>query len=121
MKPSDLDRLGDDGVVWLFEQTYRAKMMQPLGTFSEWLHGLERDRLRVAMVYDRAGKSRLRLVAKGDREPSSGGGAVGEAAKALPKPSREPGSARIRNSPPRGPAPPSANGRASGHPREEPI
>ena len=78
VKPAELERLDDAAVVWLFDQTYRAKLVQPLGAFAEWLRGLERDRLRVAMVHDRGGKARLRLVAKGTREASTGGGDVGE-------------------------------------------
>ena len=79
VKPADLDRLGDDDLVWLFEQTFRAKMIQPLGAFGEWMKDLERDRLKVAMVRDSEGnKSRLRLVTKMKRDMTKGGGEVGE-------------------------------------------
>lgn len=71
VKPADLERLADPDVVWLYEQTFRSKMVQPLGRFAEWLKGLERDRLKVAMVMC-GGKSRLRLVTKIERDPSSG-------------------------------------------------
>lgn len=80
VKPAELDRLDGDQVAWLFEQTYRAKMVQPLGGFADWLRGLERDRLKVAQVYGADGKSRFRLVTKMEREPSTGtgGGQAGE-------------------------------------------
>lgn len=78
VKPADLERLDADGVVWLFEQTYRSKMVQPLGRFAAWMRDLERDRLKVAMVYEPTGKAYLRLVTKMQREPSEGGGEVGE-------------------------------------------
>lgn len=71
VKPADLDAMADEHVVWLFGQTYRAKLVQPLGQFSDWLKGLERDRLKVSMVH-KVGKSRLCLVAKAEREPAEG-------------------------------------------------
>ena len=73
MKPAELETLSEPHLVWLFEQTYRAKLCQPLGAFADWMAGLDRDRLKVAMV-KRGKVSRLCLVSKSEREPSEGGG-----------------------------------------------
>lgn len=35
-KPAELNNLADAGVRWLYEQTFRLKMTQPMGEFQKW-------------------------------------------------------------------------------------
>ena len=35
-KPAELNNLGDSAVRWLYEQTFRLKMTQPMGEFQDW-------------------------------------------------------------------------------------
>lgn len=42
LKPADLASATDDELVWLFRQTERLKLVQPLGPFAEFMSGLEK-------------------------------------------------------------------------------
>jgi hypothetical protein len=41
-KPGDLDHAPDDEIKWLYHETFRAHLRQPLREFREFLNGLER-------------------------------------------------------------------------------
>ena len=42
LKPADLESATDDELVWLYRQTERLKLVQPLGPFAEFMSGLEK-------------------------------------------------------------------------------
>jgi hypothetical protein len=80
LKPSELDGATDDELVWLYEQTRRLKIVQPMGRFAGFVQALESDRQKVVMVRGPEGVGHLRKVTKptrldhSAREGEGGGG-----------------------------------------------
>jgi hypothetical protein len=66
-KPGDLDAAEGDELVWLWWECHRVKFAQPLGAFADFRRSLEQARQKVVMV-NRAGRARLEIVAKGERD-----------------------------------------------------
>lgn len=42
LKPADLERAEDSELVWLYQQTERLKLVQPLGPFADFMSGLKK-------------------------------------------------------------------------------
>lgn len=73
-KPAELDRLDGPALVWLYRQTARLKIAQPLGDFRPFGHALRANGLKVVLVDDPDG-ARLCLVRKPPRpERTTGDG-----------------------------------------------
>lgn len=76
-KPADTLAASDDELVWLYQQTTRLKIAQPLGDFKAWLRDLEERGEKVVRVQVREGDGRLMRVRKQTRtgdfqEPDDG-------------------------------------------------
>ncbi|WP_096700023.1 hypothetical protein [Magnetospirillum sp. 15-1] len=67
-KPAELDDAPGDELVWLWWDTHRLKLVQPMGAFAEFRRQLQRDGQKVAMV-NRRGGARLEIVARAKRDP----------------------------------------------------
>lgn len=63
-KPADTLAASDDELVWLYQQTQRLKIAQPLGDFKTWLRDLEDRGEKVVRVQVREGDGRLMRVRK---------------------------------------------------------
>jgi hypothetical protein len=50
LKPSDLESATDDELVWLYRQTERLKLVQPLGPFAEFMSGLEKAGEKIVRI-----------------------------------------------------------------------
>ena len=67
-KPNDTLAASDDELVWLYHQTQRLKICQPLGEFKTWMKTLEERKEKVVRVHLGRGDGRLERVKKGKRE-----------------------------------------------------
>lgn len=67
-KPTDTLSSSDDELVWLYRETQRLKICQPLGDFKAWLKELERSGEKVVRVNIGRGEGRLRRVLKKGRK-----------------------------------------------------
>ncbi len=67
-KPNDTLAASDDELVWLYNQTQRLKICQPLGDFKAWMKMLEERKEKVVRVHLGRGDGRLERVKKGKRE-----------------------------------------------------
>jgi hypothetical protein len=74
-KPADTLAASDAELVWLYRQTQRLKICQPLGPFKSWMKGLKDERKKIARVHQGRGDGQLMRVRKGKR-----GGAEDDAA-----------------------------------------
>ncbi|WP_408913686.1 hypothetical protein [Brucella pseudogrignonensis] len=50
LKPADLESATDDELVWLYRQTERLKLVQPLGPFAEFMAGLEKAGEKIVRI-----------------------------------------------------------------------
>ncbi|OCJ65938.1 hypothetical protein A6U96_07490 [Agrobacterium tumefaciens] len=66
-KPADTLAATDDELVWLYRQTQRLKICQPLGEFKEWMKELKKERKKVVRVHVGRGDGQLMRVKKGKR------------------------------------------------------
>lgn len=66
-KPADLEKATPSEFVWLYKQTERLKICQPLGDFKDWIRGLKARREKVVKVRRENGESQLMRVKKGKR------------------------------------------------------
>lgn len=70
-KPAELTRLDDAGVRWLYEQTFRLKMTQPMGEFQQWRNNTlwEHTELEDGSTRSRKGRKVITLeYADGSRQ-----------------------------------------------------
>lgn len=67
-KPNDTLAASDDELVWLYYQTQRLKICQPLGDFKAWMKTLKKRKEKVVRVHLGRGDGRLERVKKGKRE-----------------------------------------------------
>lgn len=63
-KPTDTLAASDDELVWLYRETQRLKICQPLGDFKGWLKTLEKLGEKVVRVHVGRGDGRLARVQK---------------------------------------------------------
>ncbi|SNB71894.1 hypothetical protein SAMN05661103_3511 [Agrobacterium sp. 719_389] len=66
-KPADTEKASGEELVWLYRQTERLKICQPLGDFMKWMSGLKARREKVVRVRREGGDSKLMRVKKGKR------------------------------------------------------
>ncbi|MDP9559944.1 UNVERIFIED_ORG: hypothetical protein J2740_001114 [Rhizobium nepotum] len=66
-KPADTLAATDDELVWLYRQTQRLKICQPLREFRVWLLQLKKRREKVVRVHVGRGDGKLMRVKKGKR------------------------------------------------------
>lgn len=66
-KPADTLAASDDELVWLYRQTQRLKICQPMGEFRRWLRELKTQRKKIARVHYGRGDGKLMRVKKGRR------------------------------------------------------
>ncbi|MEJ6850164.1 hypothetical protein V3589_28665 [Sinorhizobium fredii] len=66
-KPADTLAAADDELVWLYRQTQRLKICQPLGEFKTWMKGLKDRREKAVRVHVGRGDGKLMRVKKGKR------------------------------------------------------
>lgn len=66
-KPADTLAATDDELVWLYRQTQRLKICQPLGEFKTWMKGLKDRREKAVRVHVGHGDGKLMRVKKGKR------------------------------------------------------
>lgn len=99
-KPNDTLAATDDELVWLYRETQRLKICQPLGVFKEWLAELKKRRQKIVNVNLGRGDGELMRVKKGRRgqpvneDDEGGDDEAGEAAdedsgEAAEKPERQ--------------------------------
>ncbi len=50
LKPADLENATDNELVWLYRQTERLKLVQPLGPFAEFMSGLEKAGEKIVRI-----------------------------------------------------------------------
>lgn len=74
-KPADTLAATDDELVWLYRQTQKLKICQPMGQFKTWMKGLKDRREKAVRVHVGHGGGKLMRVKKGKR-----GGADDDAA-----------------------------------------
>lgn len=67
-KPNDTLAASDDELVWLYHQTQKLKICQPLGDFKAWMKTLEERKEKVVSVHQGRGNGVLERVKKGKRE-----------------------------------------------------
>lgn len=67
MKPSELNDASDDELLWLYNQTRRLKIVQPMGRFANFMKELEDERQKVVMVRGAEGIGYLSRVTKPER------------------------------------------------------
>lgn len=67
LKPGDLDEATDQEILWLYEQSRRLKIAQPLGPFAAFMKELEESGEKVVRMRRQGGASELVRVAKGER------------------------------------------------------
>lgn len=67
-KPNDTLAASDDELVWLYRETQRLKICQPLGDFKAWMKTLEERKEKIVRVHLGRGDGRLERVKKGKRE-----------------------------------------------------
>ncbi|WP_250946351.1 hypothetical protein [Ciceribacter sichuanensis] len=67
-KPNDTLAASDDELVWLYHQTQKLKICQPLGDFKVWMKTLEDRKEKVVSVHQGRGNGFLERVKKGKRE-----------------------------------------------------
>ncbi|WP_210290061.1 hypothetical protein [Rhizobium skierniewicense] len=66
-KPADTEKASGEELVWLYRQTERLKICQPLGDFMKWMRGLKARREKIVRVRREGGDSELMRVKKGRR------------------------------------------------------
>lgn len=66
-KPADTLAATDDELVWLYRQTQRLKICQPMGEFKTWMKGLKDRREKAVRVHVGHGDGKLMRVKKGKR------------------------------------------------------
>lgn len=66
-KPADTEKASGEELVWLYRQTEKLKICQPLGDFMKWMRGLKARREKVVRVRREGGDSELMRVKKGKR------------------------------------------------------
>lgn len=66
-KPADTLAATDDELVWLYRQTQRLKICQPMGEFKTWMKGLKDRREKAVRVHVGRGDGKLMRVKKGKR------------------------------------------------------
>jgi len=71
-KPADTLAACDDELVWLYRQTQRLKIWQPLGPFAEWLRDLNKSKEKVVRVHVGHGDGKLMRVRKLSRKADDG-------------------------------------------------
>lgn len=71
-KPTDTLAASDDELVWLYRQTQRLKICQPLGPFAEWLRDLNKRKEKVVRVHGGHGDGKLMRVRKLSRRTDDG-------------------------------------------------
>lgn len=50
LKPSDLESATDDEIVWLYRETERLKLVQPLGPFADFMSDLEKSGEKIVRI-----------------------------------------------------------------------
>lgn len=50
IKPEDLEKVGEDELVWLYEATFKKQISAPMGCFREFLSNLRKDRKKIVQV-----------------------------------------------------------------------
>lgn len=71
-KPADTLAASDDELVWLYRETQRLKICQPLGPFAEWLRDLNERKEKVVRVHVGHGDGKLMRVRKLSRKADDG-------------------------------------------------
>ncbi len=71
-KPADTLAASDDELVWLYRETQRLKICQPLGPFAEWLRDLNKRKEKVVRVHVGHGDGKLMRVRKLSRKADDG-------------------------------------------------
>jgi len=66
-KPADTLAASDDELVWLYRQTQKLKICQPMGKFRLWMKELKKEREKVIRVHVGRGDGKLMRVKKGKR------------------------------------------------------
>lgn len=66
-KPADTLAATDGELVWLYRQTRKLKICQPMGEFRLWMKTLKEQRKKIARVHQGRGDGRLMRVKKGKR------------------------------------------------------
>ncbi|WP_208250086.1 hypothetical protein WGT02_14825 [Rhizobium sp. T1470] len=66
-KPADTLAATDDELVWLYRQTQKLKICQPMGEFRTWMKELKKERKKVVRVHVGRGDGQLMRVKKGKR------------------------------------------------------
>lgn len=66
LKPADIEDAADEEIVWLYQQTERLKLVQPMGPFAAFMADLEEAREKVVRVRTKDG-GRLQRVRKSSR------------------------------------------------------
>jgi len=66
-KPADTLAATDDELVWLYRQTQRLKICQPMGEFKTWMKELKDRREKAVRVHVGRGDGKLMRVKKGKR------------------------------------------------------
>lgn len=102
-KPADTLAASDDELAWLYRQTQRLKICQPLGPFADWLRDLNKRKEKVVRVHVGHGDGKLMRVRKlsrkvDDGEPTDTEDGSGEDG-ALPADPREKPERKKRNEP----------------------
>lgn len=69
-KPADTVAAADDEIVWLYHQTAKLKMCQPLGDFKVWRQTLKKRGEKIAHIHVGGGESRPARVKKARRNPN---------------------------------------------------
>lgn len=68
-KPEDVDEMDGPCLAWLYRETTRLKMVQPMASFAELSRELDEADQKIAMV-NRQGGARLERIRKSKREPA---------------------------------------------------
>lgn len=68
-KPNDVEKLDSKALAWLYRETARCQLCQPMAEFAAFRAGLNRRRRKIVMV-NRPGGARLEIVAKQQRGAS---------------------------------------------------
>ncbi len=102
-KPADTLAASDEELAWLYRQTQRLKICQPLGPFADWLRDLNKRKEKVVRVHVGHGDGKLMRVRKlsrkvDDGEPTDTEDGSGEDG-ALPADPREKPERKKRNEP----------------------
>lgn len=68
-KPADVAAASAEELAWLYRETFRLKLSQPMGAFADFCRHLDRAGEKVASI-NRGGEVRLEIVARPKREMS---------------------------------------------------